>query len=495
MENPRSFWRHPKVHTAGVILAALVCYLLLIRSANQGISSLDILKTGFYLIGRRWQDIPVSVRLLFSDGFFCLIGILLWLAFFAQFVLPVRKLTDRYRAFDRLVVYSTGASGPTVFVEDGKIRLRPREMERTGPGVVILDTASGVVLHNNVGFTQVAGPGLVFTKKKERIAGTVDLHRKIGPIPALGPLGDDQADNPFRHKDFSGKESDAAYEERQRRRAETSALTRDGVEVVPNVMVIFRLEPGAGERRVGFHYNESAVRRWVIMEGKQISTGRGENQPHVPLDKLPAYLAVDVWREYLQKFTLSEMFALPSPGSQQQETKLETILRMVRLRLTKNEVDELDESGNPTGNQVFSREYEILQACGIRVDAVVINRLRFEPLVEKKLLDEWVANWLTRAQIEHKQIEIERGLKQQEGKQDALLWFAEAATRRLTPGMLEQPRPLDPRERAYRMRVVLEKLVLGTLDGYRSDSQLYPSLVNELIQLGEIINYLREQRP
>lgn len=499
MDNRRSFLQNPKVHTAGVILAAVLGYYLLIRSANQGITTLDILKTVFYLIFRRLQDVPPSVKYLVSDGFFCFFGILLWLAFFAQFVLPVRKLVDRYRAFDRLVVYSTGASGPTLFVEDGKTRLRPREMERSGPGVVILDTASGVVLHNNVEYTQVAGPGLVFTRKGERIAGTVDLHRKVGPLPALGPLGDDRddnPDNPFKPRDPSGKEeSEAAYEERQRRRAETSGLTRDGVEVVPNVMAVFRLEPGAGEKRVGFHYNENSVRQWVTVEGRRLTTGRGEDQPHVPLEKLPAYLAVDVWREYLQKFRLSELFALPSPDSPGDETGLEIILRMVRLRLAENEVDELDDIGQPTGKRVFSREYEILQACGIRVDGVAISRLRFKPLVEKKLRDDWAANWLTRSQIEHNQVERERGLKAQEGRQDALLWFAEAATRRFTPDMLESPRPRDAQMKAYQMRVALEKLVLGTLDSCRSDSQLYPRLVNELIQLGEIVNYLREQRP
>ena len=300
MEGQRSFLRNPKIHTFGVLLAALVGYWLLLRQANQGIDTFDILKTLLFLVVRRWGDIPQNVKLLVGDGMLCLFGALLWLAFFAQFVLPVRRLVDRYRAFDRLVVYSTGASGPTVFVEGGSVRQRPREMERDGPGVVILDTASGAVLHNNVAYTQVAGPGLVFTKKKEKLAGTVDLHRKFGPNQALGPLGENNED-PFKPKDPTGeKESPGEYEARQKRRQETSGLTRDGVEVVPNVAALFRLEAGGNETSHGFHYNPSAVQRWVTMEGKRISTGRGEEQPHVPLDKLPAYLAVELWREYLR---------------------------------------------------------------------------------------------------------------------------------------------------------------------------------------------------
>ena len=493
MENQRSFTRNPKVQTFGVILAGMAGYVFLIRAANQGIDTFDILKTILFLILRRWGDIPVNVQLLFSDGLLFLFGFLLWLAFFAQFVLPVRKLVERFRAFDRLVVYAAGTSGPTLFVEDGAVRKRAGEIERDGPGVVILDTASAAVLHNNVEFTQVSGPGLVFTRRRERLAGTVDLHRKIGPFPALGPRGDSEEDDPFKPK--GEKESKEEYEARQGRRKETSGLTRDGVEVVPNVMTLFRLEPWAGETSPGFHYNESAVRRWVTVEGRRVLGGREEPQPHVPLEKLPAYLAVDVWREYLQKFKLSELFALPVPGEPAGETGLETILNKVNQRLKESEVEELDEFGNPTGTLAPSREFEVLQACGIRVDAVMINRLRFEPLVEKKLLDDWVANWLTRSQAEYNRVERGRGLQVQQGKQDGLTWFAEAATGRITPDMLSQPRPRDPEAKAYQMRVVLEKMVLGTLDGCRADSQLYPRLMNELVLLGEIVNYLREQRP
>jgi len=493
MESRRSFLDNPKVQTLGVILAALVGYLFLIRAAGQGIDTFDILKTILFLILRRWGDIPVNIQLLAKDAMLFLFGTLLWLAFFAQFVLPVRNLLERFRAFDRLVVYAAGTSGAALFVEDGSVRKRAGETERHGPGVVILDTASAAVLHNNVKFTQVSGPGLVFTRKGERLADTVDLHRKIGPFPALGPISEE---DPFKAKDPSGKEESAAeYEARQERRKETSGLTRDGVEVVPNVMAIFRLDPGAGEAGPGFQYNEIAVRRWVTVEGKRILGGREEPRPHVPLEKLPAYLAVDVWREYLQKFTLSELFALPVPGEPAGETGLETILNKVNQRLRESEVEELDEFGNPSGTLAPSREFEILQACGIRVDAAVINRLRFEPLVEKKLLDDWVANWLTRSQAEYNQVERERGLNVQQGKREGLTWFAEAATQRLTPDMLAQPRPSDPEMKAYQMRVVLEKLVLGTLDGCRSDSQLYPRLMNELILLGEIVNYIREQRP
>jgi len=493
MENRPSLLRNPRLHTLLVILAAVLGYLYLTRLAGQGIGTIDILKTIFYMMILSPGDIPENIKILFSNSMLCLFGTVLWLGFFAQFVLPVRKLADRYKALDRLVIYTTGASGPTLFVENGIVQQRPGEMERRGKGVVILDTASAVLLRDNVKFTRVSGPGLVFTDRLEYIAGTVDLHRHIKPLPPLGPLGDE---DPFKPRDSSGKgESDQAYDARLQRRQETSALTRDGVEVVPNVMALFRLEPRPGDTSLSFHYNPDAVKRWVTVEGRMVTGRRGDVTMQVPLEKLPAYLAVDVWREYLQKFTLSELFSLPVPGDQPDATALEIILRMVRLRLTESEVDEFDDHGQPTGARVPSREYEILSSSGIQVDAAIINRPRFDPLVENKLVSDWAANWLTSSQFERNQIERSRGLVVHKGKQDALEWFAASATRRLEPEFLDLPRPTQKQDADNRMGITLEKLVHGTLDGCRTDTNLYPRLVNELGQLGEIINWIRGQRP
>ena len=38
--------------------------------------------------------------------------LILWMAFFAQFVLPVRTFRDRQKIFDRLITYLFGGHGP-----------------------------------------------------------------------------------------------------------------------------------------------------------------------------------------------------------------------------------------------------------------------------------------------------------------------------------------------------------------------------------------------
>src|SRR5688572_3734320 len=61
-------------------------------------------------------------------GLTCVFPLLLffWMAFFAQFVLPVRTFHDRKRIFARLISYLFDRHGPALFIENGHI------IERTG---------------------------------------------------------------------------------------------------------------------------------------------------------------------------------------------------------------------------------------------------------------------------------------------------------------------------------------------------------------------------
>ena len=106
------------------------------------------------------------------------------------------------------------------------------------------------------------------------------------------------------------------------------------MEVVPNISVTFRLERTPGDEDLSFGFNPGSVEAWVRAEGisqarsleaKKIAEPRpGEYRPsHVSLKKLPAYLAVDVWREYLQKFTVGELFLTPLEANQAGDTGLE----------------------------------------------------------------------------------------------------------------------------------------------------------------------------
>ena len=116
-----------------------------------------------------------------------LIGLLVWLAFFAQFVLPVRTFRDRAKIFDRIMLYFTGRHGPAIYVKDGQVQSTwLLELEKEGPGVIWLDSASAAVTRTAAAYKQVLGPGVHFTDKDESLdqESVVDLHTQV---QSLGP--------------------------------------------------------------------------------------------------------------------------------------------------------------------------------------------------------------------------------------------------------------------------------------------------------------------
>jgi len=243
--------------------------------------------------------------------------LLLWMAFFAQFVLPVRTFRDRQKIFERLIIYLFGAHGPTLFIENGQIKEHSGERLRKGPGVIWLDSASAAVTRTAVSIMQTIGPGVHFTNQWEYVAGTVDLHVQS---QVIGPK---ESDKPFEEK----KEDQAQeeWDQVQDRRKQVSALTRDGIEVIPNISVSFRVKTGfpkEGQPGSRFGYrtgvtkrdkqnekeDKEAIRRAILGEGINPTAVLDSPRRRVAWNELPGSLAVDVWREYASKFTLDQLF-------------------------------------------------------------------------------------------------------------------------------------------------------------------------------------------
>jgi len=245
---------------------------------------------------------------IFVDAIIFGFGFYIWLAFFAQFVLPVRTLRERQQIFDRLLTHLSGWRGPAIFVRDGKQIKRIGEEKRKGPGVIWLDSASAAVTRKAASFKKTIGPGVHFTWKGEYIASTVDLH------PQAQGLGPRESEDPF----ASQKEgqSDDEYNQIQKRRMEVSAWTRDGIEIVPNIKVVFKINasPAKGDQKGSrFGFNADSVRRAIIGEGVNPGAPSGASRHRAAWNQLPALIAVDLWREYLSKFTLAELFEASQP--------------------------------------------------------------------------------------------------------------------------------------------------------------------------------------
>ncbi len=250
---------------------------------------------------------------------FCLFPLLLvlWMAFFAQFVLPVRTFQDRQNIFERLITYLLGGHGPAIFIENGKIRERPGETEKNGPGVLWLDSASAAVTRTPVAIKQTFGPGVHFIRSGEFIAGTVDLHIQSQTV------GPKESDSPF--DDLDEDQDEEEWKQVQDRRKQVSAWTRDGIEVIPNISVSFRIRTGfpkEGQTGSRFGYrtgitkkdrenelkDKEAIRKAILGEGINPNALSDSPRRRVAWNELPASLAVDVWREYVSKFTLDELF-------------------------------------------------------------------------------------------------------------------------------------------------------------------------------------------
>ena len=276
--------------------------------------------------------------------------LVLWMAFFAQFVLPVRTFRDRQRIFDRLLTYLFGGHGPAMFIENGNVKEHTGERLKQGPGVLWLDSASAAVTRTAVSIQQTIGPGVHFIRRGEYIAGTVDLHIQS---QVIGPK---ESDRPFAAKRDNQPQEE--WDQVQDRRKQVSALTRDGIEVIPVISISFRVNTGfPKERQPGSRFgyrtgvrrsdrqseekDKDAIRRAILAEGINPNAVADSPRRRVAWNELPAALAVDVWREYAAKFTLDQLF---------EPTQLVPPALPALVQPTEEEIDPLSQPLQLSGN-------------------------------------------------------------------------------------------------------------------------------------------------
>jgi hypothetical protein len=225
--------------------------------------------------------------------------------FYAQFILPTHSLQERLKIASRLRLHAAGGHGPAVFVKNGRKVERLGESETIGPGVLWIDTASAVVTRTFATFKQVLGPGVHFIEANEKIGSVIDLHVQTQTI---GPSG---LDAPYEKlKDNATEDERLSHEQMLTRVRAVRAMTRDGIEVIPTINVSFKIDakPAAdGEQGSRFGFNPEAVERAARSEGINPNSITEEKR-HVPWNQLPGLMAAELWREYLSKFTLNELF-------------------------------------------------------------------------------------------------------------------------------------------------------------------------------------------
>lgn len=329
-------------------------------------------------------DTMEAMVVLLYNLIFCFgLVFLFWLILIsAQAILPIINVDEVFRTAFHLVVYLLGWHGAAVFIKDGKIIGTPEELRRSGPGVVVVDFNSAVVLEEQVpspglntaflnifmdffswlGLSdryqspRICNKGITFIRPLERIRAVVDLRNQF------------------------------------RMQSNNRAYTRDGIEIITNVFCGFTIGQDAdvlqvtyaGEkvadnlRVVTFEHLEDGrlkvkelsdeldlqdreeIHRntWLQIRRNQMfdyfdppkiepfpkfdpdrifaavsSQARDDKKELVPWDELPALVAVDVYRKILSENNYDDFYRQPSDP---QVFPLNEIKKKMRIRMRNN---------------------------------------------------------------------------------------------------------------------------------------------------------------
>jgi hypothetical protein len=319
-------------------------------------------------------------------------------ALVSQFVLPVNTPEERRRARSHFFL---GASGPAILVRNGRLVGSAAEKERRikAAGVILVDSASGVVLRTDTEFKRACGPGVIFTEEGEYIAenGTLDLRQQERIEPGV------------------------------------KAFTRDGIEIEADLRVVFVLD--SGERNPlrdwrdpntpPFGFNPESAYRAVY--------GRAyRDRIASEWERLPGLLAADVWRELLAQQDFEQLFNDPDPAF----ALLEDLQYQIEQRLTG-----WAESGQ-------SHEYRVLKERGLRVLSVRLLNLKLPTAVEQKrilqLQEQWRAQVKKAVEDQHPDLKAARD----EGRRQGELHLLRTTTERLREQLAQGAEP-DAAETGY----------------------------------------------
>ncbi len=381
--------------------------------------------------------------------------------FFSQFVLPIQNPNDRKAIFARVRNFETGKRGAALFIKNGRVITHKGELEKRNPGVILLDTASALVLRTDTEIRDTVGPGVKFTAKGEYIAGSVDLriqHQNIG-------LGDHDKNSPHRAQ-------------------QTLALTRDGFEISAALGIQFRIKrpaeklPSESGVLSQYGYDPRAVRN-AIMNELVVVNADGKHT-RMEWNRLPAHLVVNLWREYVRKFKLDDLLTTNAVSG------LQTIEEMINKRVKNPQVVALDDTGLPTGEWLDSREYIHLQARGVEILDVRIHNVYLDSAIENSKIEAWNPEWLKFAEKEATLLKEQEALIETAAREEASKKFALLVSEKFSH------KPVALQQTPFKtLQLLLEPLREFII----KESNAKNDLEKELKKLDEILKWLLENNP
>ncbi len=319
-----------------------------------------------------------------------------------------------------MLLYLINRHGPAVFITDGAAKERRGERLKKGPGVVLLDASSAAFIRNPTNLIGAIGPGLAFTKSDDSIGGVIDLRIQNA---TEGPR---IMEDPFMAK--IENDTDKQFNERMDRKNSTLAITRDGIELCARISVTFDLDAQANTGNSKFGYQPQAVEKAIVgllVDVDENKDNEFENaKKKADWKSLPPMLAVNIWREYISKITLNELF----PLSKDEPSRIDNLLKHLRQRMKEETYQVLDDFGRPTNTTQRSEEYFMLKNNGVKVIAANVTKIFLPPDINSQLIERWKSNWMGFATSEQRTINEHQTIKAQEGKDQAVMDFAYGLT-------------------------------------------------------------------
>jgi hypothetical protein len=401
--------------------------------------------------------------------------------FFSQFVLPIQNPNHRQEIYTRVKNFDGSNRGPALFIKNGRVIEHEGEAEKHGPGLIVLDTASAGVLRTDTEIKETIGPGVVFTKSykkngehhNEYVAGSVDLRAQW---QFIGPLASEQTVlNP----------APKPATDPQKSRQQTNGLTRDGFEIVPTISIKFRIKrplenrPTESGVTTEYEFDAESVRNAITREVVQLGTA-DNSKVRMEWNKLPAHLVVNLWREYIRKFKLGDLFTSTGVSG------LQTIEDMINKRVRQKDVVALDDTGLPTGEWQESLEFRQLESRGLEIMEVRIHNVSFESEIEKQHIEQWSAEWLNLAKKEAQQLKEKETLIETAARDEASKTFARIAS------MPFHVTTKQPQQNPFK---TLQLLILPLKDYLLSESNANTEMEAELRKLDDVWKWLLDNNP
>jgi len=400
--------------------------------------------------------------------------------FFSQFVLPIQNPKYRQEIYQRVRNFEGGNRGPAMFVKNGRVIMHEGESKKRGPGVIVLDTASALVLRTDTEIKDTAGPGVKFTRVhkynnqvySEYVAGSVDLRAQW---EFIGPLVTDQ---PFLNP--MPVTAPKEFNDMHNRRQQTNGLTRDGFEISPTISIKFSIrrpeEKAVSEGGVKsqYGYDADAVRNAITREAIQL--GKSDNSKvRMDWNKLPSHLVVNIWREYIRKFKLGDLFTANG------ESGLQVIEEMINKRVRQAKVEDLDDTGAQTGAWVESLEYRQLQSRGLEIMEVRIHNVLFDQNMEEDIIKQWSAEWMKTAKQEESYLNEREALIETASRTEGDKSFARIASKQFGG------KPTAPQQNPFK---TLQLLIQPLREFIVNESSANSEMDKELRKLDEIWKWI-----